>query len=222
VDIMSRTTLRQPEGAGVRALRFGSAYLTHPRLDNKGLLHGPLDFPDAHRAPQELGLEAADVERLNRLVVTLDAVRNADDHLLETLVRVDPSGNAVVWPGSEMPYRCFMSLVTDPQLARRILAANAVHSLVLDELQRTNTLLFDATDGFCFSPDNLLGLAYAAFALEISADARGPVCVECGTPLEDVQRVTKQYCGDRCKARARRRREQQHASASPLSAAPGH
>lgn len=192
-----------PEGAGIRALRFGRGF-----TGASSGLSGPLDFPYAHRVPEALGLGTADAFRLQRLVTTWDAVHNDDAEQLARLVHIDPHGHATVWTG-ELAYPCFIGTpLADLPAARKTLAEGAVRYFVLEALRTSCSLLFSDEGGFVLVPDNPLGLAYAAFALELSAGARGPVCVECGTPL-DAQRRTKTYCGDRCKARARRRRELQ-------------
>lgn len=195
------------DGAGVRALTFGVGYFRDPRQDGAFRWLGPLELPDLHRRPDDLAdasIEPEEVQRLVRLVATWDAAV-ARDERLSRFARLEPNGRVIVWP-DDAPH-VFFAGPGDPAAMLPRFAMGAVLASVRDGLQRWCTLDFADGGGFELVPGSLLGVAYAAFALELSAgERRGPVCAICGTPLEG-ERISKRYCTDRCKARARRLRE---------------
>jgi hypothetical protein len=198
------------DAAGVRALTFGSGYFRDPRQDGAFTYVGPFDLPDLHRRPGDIpDVDPAERDRLVLLAETWDAALAAettgDYRRLESFARLEPIGVVTVWP--DVAPHIYEVGVGDPAQLLPRCAMGAVLGSVRDGLQRWCTLGFAAGGGFELTPGSFVGVAYAAFAFELSAGPRrGPVCAICGTPLEG-RRITKTYCGDRCKARARRARE---------------
>lgn len=182
--------------------------------------------------PESTSAWEDEIERMRCLVDTWDAVLAEDDRLRqyvqprrqgrELLCWPPPRGLSWGWPSlrdGEWPPRALLEPYSisisrddghDADLLelRASVAWEAVTLRVSEDLGRLTQLRGANVKRLQLVPRSMLGVAYAAFMLELTreGEARGPICQECGRLIVDAQRSSKRYCDERCKARAKARR----------------
>lgn len=168
-----------------------------------------------------LGQWQAEIERMAVLVETWDAARSDDPlrlrpHLVRSSVHVRwaPQASPAASRVGRAPVSAYIGVTHGDIPADAALTVRQdVNNNVSNDLQRLVLLQLrqgpsaDA-GGFELVPQCVLGAAYLAFALELSAGPSSTAqCVVCGRPIVDARRNTRLFCDERCRSQSKRDRK---------------